>query len=371
MIRYLRLLALLAGVLPVLPAWAQDPVFSQFMTNKLYLNPAYIGFDEGMVVNSSWREQYPKIGGIQTKFTTRHIGASLAVPKLQSGFMVQYFDHVEGAGNLQWQSVGIGYGWRNRQCGQTAYTHERHELNLGLRGSYNWFGINPAGFVFSDQLDAIFGAVLPQGIPPDMLAGFEDSYLDLDVGAMLESRLGTLRDGPWWQNGVTLSHVPRVDMAPRNTSDEKPFRLTYHTALLKKTRFGINHPQTMYIVPMYRLELQPATALRGTVDGNFWHSSHQLGLVFDLESAPGIWGGIWYQGGYNPLNARNTNSLIVAGGVSADIWQIGISHDYNYSGLRSNSGGTWEFTLNLVFPGLRSGECGYRTPHPRIKCPVF
>ena len=47
---------------------AQDPAFSQFYANPLYLNPAFAGSNECPRANLNYRDQWPGIG--RTYITT-------------------------------------------------------------------------------------------------------------------------------------------------------------------------------------------------------------------------------------------------------------------------------------------------------------
>ena len=49
-------------------AQAQDPAFSQFYANPLYLNPAFAGSNECPRANLNYRDQWPGIG--RTYITT-------------------------------------------------------------------------------------------------------------------------------------------------------------------------------------------------------------------------------------------------------------------------------------------------------------
>ena len=63
MLRIFSPLAALAAVLLHLPAAAQDPTFSQFYINRLYLSPALVGLDPGTTLNVSYRNQWPGVSG--------------------------------------------------------------------------------------------------------------------------------------------------------------------------------------------------------------------------------------------------------------------------------------------------------------------
>src|SRR5688572_18419885 len=63
-------------------SWAQDPEFTQFYANPLYLNPAFAGSARCPRFSINWRDQWPAISG---EFVT---------------YSASYDQHVEGVGGL-------------------------------------------------------------------------------------------------------------------------------------------------------------------------------------------------------------------------------------------------------------------------------
>ncbi|MEL6846619.1 MAG: type IX secretion system membrane protein PorP/SprF, partial [Bacteroidota bacterium] len=93
---------------------AQDPILSQYYTNKIYLNPALTGFEGGTTVNMNYRNQWYAIAGNLAQFTTNSAAVDVELPCIQSAFGLIYVDNLEGEGRLRWQSLGLSYAWRSR-----------------------------------------------------------------------------------------------------------------------------------------------------------------------------------------------------------------------------------------------------------------
>ena len=53
-------------------AHAQDPAFSQFYANPLYLNPAFAGTNDCPRVNLNYRDQWPGIGRTYVTTSAKH-----------------------------------------------------------------------------------------------------------------------------------------------------------------------------------------------------------------------------------------------------------------------------------------------------------
>lgn len=353
------------------PAYGQDPILSQYFMNKPYLNPAFTGYDGGITVNSSWREQWFRIAGRNSGYRTRMIGAAMNVPGLQSGFGLQYFNHVEGPGSLTWQRAGISYAFRTRDCGDR---YPRSELNLGMRVSANWTGLQqPDAFTYGDQLDPIQGAIYQtganlafDGIPPR-------PFMDLDVGAVYLQRLNRRNEkanNDYLRVGLAINHLPGREIDNLGFFDGLPVRTTFHVDwMIRQNGFEL--------IPMLKLENQSATSLfiPGS-DDRYWFWHHQLGVVGKVSNdRNGIWFGTWYQGRLIPGDPQvgqtglmlvdmygigaNVHSLALAVGGEiplekgtgygepGQLLRFGLSYDYQFTGLTNDGSGTVEFSLTL------------------------
>jgi len=62
----MRIVVLLVSLLSVLHSstlLAQDPNFTQFYSNRIYMNPAYAGADPGMRLNLNYRRLWASVPG--------------------------------------------------------------------------------------------------------------------------------------------------------------------------------------------------------------------------------------------------------------------------------------------------------------------
>ena len=104
---------------------AQDPSFSQFYANRIYLNPALTGLDPGITFSAISRVQW-----MQADRGFRTFGAALELqePFLRSGFGLNVMHNAEGIGNLATTNVGFSY----------AYTipGEKNNFHFGITTSW-------------------------------------------------------------------------------------------------------------------------------------------------------------------------------------------------------------------------------------------
>lgn len=361
--------------------WAQDPVFTQYYTNKLYLNPAYTGYETGTTVNLNYRNQWYKVGGVDTKFNTQSVGISSEIPNYMSAVGFLYMDNIEGIGKIRWQSVAASYAWRSRVC---RMENRRWELSLGLKGSYNWYSLNPDRFTFSDQLDPFEGRLnKPTGFTGLLDPRLMPKFFDLDFGALLEFEVSsnhTLRVGG------AVNHLVRVEESFLGLDDTLRPRYTGHLSYVIDNAFGFNQENPYQIVIMFKTDIQ-ASANRAIVANAFNQTLFDYGVSFGSRNAPGIFGGFWHRHtSTTPIitaakSSDNINTLAILLGyelgdrqkLSASDFstRIGISYEYDYSGTRSDSGGVIEASIIFRFPNKPLfGDCQNRRNFNR-RCPKF
>ncbi|MEM9985423.1 MAG: type IX secretion system membrane protein PorP/SprF, partial [Bacteroidota bacterium] len=299
----------------------QDPAFAQYFANKLYLNPAFAGFDPGLNVYSALRNQWMGLDGGNGRLLTQNVGASLELPRLMSGFGVHALDNVEGTGDLRWRSLELQYAFRTRTCSRFRNGSGKFQLppdlefSLGLGMSYNqWQLINPSGLIFSDQIDPLTGFTGGNTRLPSVFRdGPQANFVDFTAGALFDYAFGASASNNWrkpWvaQVGMAFRHLNRTNGQP--AGDLRPTRFTTHGMLIYQ---GI-YEQRFTAIFTARRDWQASFSLPGESGRSFVHN--QLGAVALLGDEPGIWTGLWWQGRASKIagtdSSRNLNSLVTA-----------------------------------------------------------
>ena len=106
-----RITTLIFGLLLVCnTGLAQDPAFSQFYSNPLYLNPAFAGANNGgcPTANLNYRDQWPGIGRTYVTYSAsydQHIDA------LGGGLGVIVAQDKSGSGNLNTLHASLLYSY--------------------------------------------------------------------------------------------------------------------------------------------------------------------------------------------------------------------------------------------------------------------
>ena len=88
---------------------AQDPAFSQFFANPLYLNPAMAGTNICPRISLNHRNQWPGIGKTYVTYSASY---DQYVDKLGGGLGFAVAKDVAGAGNLNTTHISATYAYR-------------------------------------------------------------------------------------------------------------------------------------------------------------------------------------------------------------------------------------------------------------------
>ncbi len=354
------------------PLLGQDPVFSQFYAQKIYLNPALTGYEGGAIASFSTRDQWRNIGGSNAIFQTHNAEAAIDLPTLKSAFGLQLFSNEMGNTpdqTLLWQKASISYAFRNRSC--NPYNDPGWEMSLGFQLSYNRYRINLDGYTFSSQLHPVYG-FNPMATNPlrDFNNGLgRDEYLDLDVGiAFRFSKLG-------WRGssddhllvGLAFHHLPNRGQGFLGLGGQQSFRTTFHSSYV----MNMGGSSFKYkIVPMLRSDMQYASGWAQGGSYKYW--SNQVGAVANIARGSELWMGIWGNGRVIPNpsqdNARRLTSIYsVSLGFGTDIrlgysetsptLKIGASMDYNLRGTLNDGGRTFELFTIFHWPNATDCKC--------------
>jgi type IX secretion system PorP/SprF family membrane protein len=87
-------------------SFCQDPTFSQFYANPLYLAPSFAGATEEYRVALNYRNQWPAIPGV---FHTYSISFDKALVNYSSGLGIQAIYDVAGSGDLSTTNIGPAF----------------------------------------------------------------------------------------------------------------------------------------------------------------------------------------------------------------------------------------------------------------------
>ncbi len=301
----------------VVRGFAQDPQFTQFYANPLYLNPALAGSEICPRVNINYRNQWPGISGTYVT-TTASIDKYIYKIKGGLGFLASY--DMAGQGTLNTASISAMYSYQLR-------IKRNFAINFGLQGSYGQKSLNLNKLNFGDMIDEKYGFV---NITGENQIRSQKSYTDFSAGMVaFTKRLFA---------GVAVNHLTQPDEGLIYVS-RLPMKYTFHAGGI----FHLNGEKS-------DVTISPNVLYQHQKD----FSQLNFGLYFTKGA---IVGGIWY---------RNNDAFIFLVGFQRQKIKIGYTYDITISKLTNATAGAHELSLGFMFRCIK--------PKPKYRpgiCPVF
>ena len=304
---------------------AQDPAFSQFYANPLYLNPAFAGSNDCPRANLNYRDQWPGIG--RTYVTTsasfdRHIKA------IGGGLGIMVAQDRAGAGNLNTTHLALQYSYRLKVNNQFA-------VKAGFEASYRIIQLDWSDLTFGDMIDAQKGFIYNTQ---------EDRANNPTSRSFPDFSAGILGYSKNLFFGLAVHHLTMPNQGFISES-QLPSKITAHAG----GNIVINKYSHNAI----------------TISPNFLYQSQsefqQFNYGIYAKRGP-IVGGLWAR---NSLS--NFDSFILMMGLVQDSFKFGYSYDITLSNLKnSNTLGAHELSFTLFMP-CNSRSKSYNT----ISCPQF
>ena len=214
----LKIILILVTFFVSLQSEAQDPHFSQFYANQIYLNPAFAGTSVCPKININYRNQWP---AMDMPFTTYSISYD------------QYADAIDGGFAFQLMNDNAGNTINTLQIsGVYAYKFNLSRTTTGsfaLQGTYHNQSINATDLVYPDMIDPLQGIINPTS----EITAFPATHA-VDVSA------GFLLGGKKYYGGVAVHHIKQFLLAGDNIIKPK---ITAHVGanyLIKKIEYDKN-----------------------------------------------------------------------------------------------------------------------------------
>lgn len=318
--------------------WGQDPAFSQLFNNRMYLNPAFTGIDQGHRIAGSSRKLW---GNLPRDFNTHSAGYDYQpclFPRIGLGLML--VQDVEGEGRLKSTEAAFVFAFHSPY----SFNRKRKDKSAGsfsfaLQSSYITRNIDWSKLVFGDQLDPILGVVSPrttqaninfQGVnSPDFAAGFlwrQRIYLSRTLDMTFHA-------------GLAVHHIfkPYVGLL---VDGVMPRKTTFHTGLL------IPLSKKSAIIPTFRYIHQDVVQMHNIFDANVMYLNHK------------VFGGVSYRFNQFREYIDHTDAIVFSAGYEFDLGRgtdlrLTYSFDTNFKGV--SAGNFYTHEIGLVF--VYSGKC--------------
>jgi type IX secretion system PorP/SprF family membrane protein len=310
--------------------YSQDPTFSQFYANKLYLAPSFAGATQEYRIGLNVRDQWPAVPGT---FMTYSIAFDKAMPNFNSGIGILATYDVAGSGDLSTTNIGLLYSY------DFQINREWH-IRPGVNFKFYYLGLNIYKLIFNSQLTG--SGTTPSLYPPPF-----DNVADVDFAT---SAL-VYNDRIW--GGFTLDHllVPKTSFYGDEANVPVKFNLFGGAQMLKKTRLKTKIREVLSV------------AMNFQVQAKFVQSD--LGVYYFKDP---LMFGLWYRG-IPLLTSQAGDAIIGLVGINYQNLKIGYSYDFTISNLIGSTGGSHEVSLVYEFTSFTLG--GARKKIRAIPCPEF
>ena len=290
---------------------AQDPQFTQFYANPLYLNPALAGTTICPRICMNYRNEWPGISGT---YVTSSASFDRYVYGIKSGLGFLVTNDVAGQGTLKTINISGIYSY------QIQITHE-FSINFGLKATYGEKSVDWSKLTFGDMIEDKHGFIYTTNEVPGKL---KRSFVDFSAGVVGFSKHYFI--------GFAVDHLTQPDEGLMGYS-KLPMKFTGHAGAVFK--LGDDASISPNILYQKQQDFQ------------------QLNLGVYVTKGP-IVGGLWY---------RNNDSFILLLGVQHGVFKFGYSYDVTISKLTNITAGSHELSLGLQFsckkpkPKYRPGIC--------------
>src|SRR5690606_474005 len=143
------LLYIFISLITVSTTSAQDPAFTQFYANRLYLNPAFAGTANCPRLSLNYRNQWP---GIDNSFITYNAGYDQQVDAISGGIGVLLMHDQVGEGVLNTTSASFMYSYQFS-------VNRKFSIRAGFQGTIVQKAIDISNLRFGDMIDSRRGFV--------------------------------------------------------------------------------------------------------------------------------------------------------------------------------------------------------------------
>jgi len=295
-------------------SWAQDPIFSQFYANPLYLNPALAGSALTPRLTLNYRNQWPSL---DANFVTYGASYDQYLPNINSGVGVSFITDRAGQGALVNGGISALYSYRLK-------LNREMFVNFGVKASFFQNKLDWNSLTWGDQYDPTRGLVfVTEETPPTSTS---KSIVDFSAGAVYSYK-------DIFFGGIAVDHLTQ----PSNGFyDDKLSKLHIKTTI-----------HAGAVIDLRNKRYRGARYDRITVSPNIIYQQQQnfkqLNIGVYLNKNPFVIG-TWYR-----HDVTNGDAVIVLLGFQHENLKFGYSYDITISKLQNATGGAHEISVGYTF----------------------
>lgn len=303
--------------------YAQDPTFTQFYANPLYLNPAFAGSNKCPRISLNYRNEWPNLSGNYITYSTSY---DKYVKNIKGGLGLLATHDQQGKGTISTSMISLIYSYHLK-------VNRKFTMLFGARAAYYQKSLDVTKLTFGDMIDPRKGFIYNTG---DILQNASRQFFNASMGV-----LGFSKN---FYAGLALHHInqPNESMITNGTSQQK-MRITAHAGATISLVKGARGTKSTTLMPNIIFQYQ-----QGFMEMNIGTYVKYGDLTF----------GAWF---------RNKDAFILSLGIQTKSFRVGYSYDITVSKLNNGTSyGSHEVSMGFNL------SCGEKpTAFRSLSCPSF
>lgn len=303
-------------------AMAQDPTFTQFYANPLYLNPAFAGSHGCPRFNMNYRNEWPSLS---SNYVTYSASYDSYFKGISGGLGILATHDQQGKGTINTSNLGLIYSFHLKFS-------RKFSLMFGAKAAWTQKFLDWDKLTFGDQIDPRKGFIYQTG---DIRNDGSKGFFDASAGIVGYSK--------HFFFGFASHHLNRPNESMIQGDSKMPIRYTAH--------MGADIPIGKYS------KYQTKTSVMPNVIFQYQRGFMEMNIGTYVKHGA-FTAGVWF---------RNRDAFILTIGINTGSMRIGYSYDVTVSKLNNGvSGGSHEVSLGFNL------KCKDKQPaFKMLSCPSF
>ena len=303
-------------------AYSQDPQFTQFYANPIYLNPAFAGSHGCPRFALNYRNEWPSLTG---NYVTYSMSYDQYFKNISGGIGIIGLHDQQGQGTIYTSSLGLDYSYHLK-------VNRKFSMLFGVKAQMTNKFLDWDKLTFGDMIDPRRGFIYATG---DVPRGGSRFFFDASAGFVGFSK--------HFFFGGAVHHLNMPNESMIIGESRLPMRFTGHMGAEIKLGGKSQYKNITSIMPNVIYQYQ----------NGFQELSIGTYIKYGVFNV-----GAWY---------RNRDAFILSIGINTGKFKIGYSYDVTVSKLNNGvSGGSHEVSLGLNL-NCKDKPVSFRT----ISCPSF
>ncbi len=326
-ITYIVILIVLITTISTWESYAQDPHYSQFYANPLYLSPSLAGATDGGRMILNYRNQWPSIS---TAFSTYSVSIDNFFTQFNSGIGFYLMQDNAGSAGLKTTNAAFQYSYN-------LIINDNWQVVPGIQFEYGNKAIDFNKLKFADE--EIGGGSSGSW---DRLTNEQVSFMDLAASVFAYS--------PKYWVGLTVNHLAKPNYSFLGEEMKYDMKYTIFGGMnIWRERHRTSSVERSF---SFSFRFQHQKNFNQADVGVYWHNS-------PIEI------GIWYRGlpfGNEVRTSINQDAIVALVAYDLGPFRIGYSYDITISGLGWQTAGAHEMSIIFEFNQRMSLRAGGSRP---------